>query len=95
MVDNMDGHYRINKVNLFLGINITIFLLIYLTQKLASNLRFKAIKANLTDLQAGMLDQSEKLEKSQKKYIWVWVIIAILLLISFIFGLIQAFSIQV
>jgi hypothetical protein len=95
MVDNMDGHYRINNVNIFIRVNIGIFIFIYFTQKLASEWRFKAIKANLSDLKAGMLDQSEKLEKSQKKYIWVWVIIAILLLISFILGLIQALSFQV
>ena len=95
MVDNIDGQYRINKVNFFVIVNIAVFLLIYLTQKIASNLRFKAIKANLHDLQAGMLDQSQKLEKARKKYLWLWIVIAVLLLIAFVLGTFKAMSFEV
>ena len=94
MVDNIDGHFRINKVNFFIIVNIAVFLFIYLTQKLASNWRFKALKANLSDLQAGILDQSEKFEKAQKKFMWIWILIAILLLIAFLFGVLKALAID-
>lgn len=93
MVDNMDGHYRINKVNFFIVVNIAVFLLVYLTQKLASDWRFKALKAYLSDLQAGILDQSERFEKTQRKFMWIWVLIAVLLLIAFLLGVLKALAI--
>ena len=92
MVDNMDGQYRINHVNLFVIINITVFFLIYLTQKIASSWRFKMLKANLIDLQTGMLDKSTKFEKTQKKFLWIWVLIAVLLLVTFILGVFKALA---
>ena len=95
MVDNMEGHYRINKVNVFVIVNIVVFLFIYLTQKLASDWRFKALKTYLSDLQAGILDQSERFEKRQKKFIWIWILIALLLLVSFVLGAIKAFGINI
>ncbi len=92
MIDNQDGHYRIYRVGFFVIVNLGIFLFIYLTQKLASEWRFKAIKANLSDLQRGVLEKSEKFEKAQRKYIWVWILIAVLLTITLIMGILKALS---
>ena len=95
MVDNMEGHFRINKISLFIALNITMFILVYLSLKLTSDWRLQALKANLHDLQAGLLDQSERFEKTQKKFMWIWVLIALLLLTAFVFGAIRAFGINI
>jgi hypothetical protein len=87
MVDNMDGHYRINHVVEYIIVNTFVFLLIYLTQKMAAKWRFKALKANLSDIQKGILEESEKFEKTQRKFRWVWILIVVLLTTALIFGI--------
>ena len=90
MVDNMDGQYYINRVGLYVGINIGVFLFIYATQKIASQWSYQLLKANLNDLKAGMLDKSVALEKRGRKLRWIWIVIAVLFTILFVLGLMKA-----
>ena len=90
LVDNTNGHYTINKVGLFIMINIGVFIFIYFSQKLTSEWKYRALKANLHDLNAGLLDESRKMEATWKRYVWVYIAIAIVLAIVFIVGLIKA-----
>lgn len=89
-VDNMDGHYLINKVGVFVGTNIAVFLLIYGTQKIASERKYKTLKANLHDLNTGILDESIKMEHTKRRYVWIYILIAIVLVVVFVIGLIKA-----
>ncbi len=91
LIDNMNGHYPINKVGFFVVVNIMVFFFIYATQKINILWRYKSLSANLQDLKNGMLEQSLKIERSQKSQLWFWVFLAILGLILFLIGAIQAF----
>jgi hypothetical protein len=89
----MDGHYQINKVGVFIGINIGVFLFIYATQKITSDWKYKALKANLQDLNKGILDESIKMEHTKKRYFWIYVAITVILSGLFILGLLKALQI--
>lgn len=95
ILDNKDGHYLINNVNLYAVMYVLVFLIVYLIQKKASSWRFKAIKANLNDLHAGNIDPCEKFEKTKKRFFWIWVIIATILLMLFLLGTFKAMSIPI
>ena len=89
MVDNMDGQYYINKIGLYIGINIGVFFFIYAIQKIASQSNYRSLKANLHDLKAGMLDKSLAVEEHRKKIRWIWIVVAILFTITFILGMLK------
>jgi len=89
-IDNDNGSYVINNKVLFVMVTIAAFLVIYGTQKIASIRGFKALKAYLSDLQQGVLEQSERLEHTKKRYLWLWIIVFVLLTASLVFGIITA-----
>ena len=89
-VDNDNGNYHIYNKALYAGITAGAFLFIYGSQKLASLRSLRALKAYLSDLNKGVLDQTRKLEGLNKRLIWLFVAIFLLLTVSMIFGLIQA-----
>lgn len=86
-IDNDNGSYVINNKLLFTGVTLGAFAFIYGAQKLTSLLGLRRLKAYLSDLQAGVLDQSKRMEKSQKRFLWLWVALCILLLASMVFGI--------
>jgi hypothetical protein len=89
-VDNDNGAYHIyNKVK-YAGVTLGAFLFIYGSQKLATLRSLRALKAYLSDLNKGVLDQTRKLEGLNKRLIWLFVVIFLLLTASMIFGIIQA-----
>lgn len=88
-VDNINGTYTINNKMLYFGISIGVLLLIYGTQKLASLYSLRSIKAYLSDLEKGVLDQSAQLERSRRRLIWVYLAIMILLTASMVLGLLK------
>ena len=90
-IDNDNGSYVINNKLMFVGVTLGAFLFIYGAQKATSLLGLRKLKAYLSDLQSGALDQSEKMERSQKRYLWLWVALCILLVIAMIFGIMKAF----
>jgi hypothetical protein len=86
-VDNDNGSYVINHKGVFVGVTLAAFALIYGTQKATSVLGLRRLKAYLADLQKGALDQSEKMERSKRRYLWLWIFVCLLLTASLVFGI--------
>ncbi|MCK4747848.1 MAG: hypothetical protein KAT15_12450 [Bacteroidales bacterium] len=89
-VDNDNGTYAINNKLMFVGVSLAALLFIYGSQKVASTRSLRSLRAYLNDLQNGVLDQSQHLERSKKKYIWLWVVIFLLLTASMVVGILTA-----
>jgi hypothetical protein len=89
-VDNDNGSYVINNKAIFVGITLMAFLFIYGTQKAQSLLGLRKLKAYLSDLQLGILDSSEQMERSKKRYLWLWVAVFLLLTAFLVFGILTA-----
>jgi heme/copper-type cytochrome/quinol oxidase subunit 2 len=89
-VDNDNGSYVINNKLMFVTVTIAAFLFIYGSQKVASIRGYKALKAYLHDLQQGALDKSDQMERTKKRYLWLWIIVFALLTASLVFGIINA-----
>jgi hypothetical protein len=62
----------------------------YGSQKAVSLLGMRRLKAYLYDLQQGVLEQSEKMERIRRGYVWFWVVIFLLLCASLVFGILAA-----
>lgn len=90
MIDNQDGLYRINNIRLFTGINIGIFLFIYGINKLGSYVSLGYLKTCLKDLRNNILDESVKSERRRKKYLWIFLVLAIILFIKLIMGFLNS-----
>jgi len=89
-IDNDNGSYVINNKVLFAGVTVLAFIFIYGALKATSLLGLRKLKAYLSDLQLGELDQSERMERTRKRYLWLWVAVFILLLATLVFGLLAA-----
>ena len=89
-VDNDNGSYVVHHKALFFGINFGTLLFIYGALKATSLLGLRKLKAYLSDLQTGTLDQSERMERSQKRLLWLWVMLFIILTITMVLGLLKA-----
>jgi hypothetical protein len=89
-IDNTNGTYAVNNKVLFYGIIFGLLLFIYGSLKITSLFSLRSVKAYLSDLEKGALDQSMQLEKSKKKLTWVYVSIMILLTASLILGILKA-----
>ena len=93
LVDNQDGFFRINKVKMFILLNIVIFVFIYAGQKIMLASSTSLLRAYLNDLKANYLDQSNQIESRRSKLKWVYVIFGLILLIGFILVILKAFAI--
>ena len=89
-IDNDNGSYVINNKAMFVGVTLLAFLFIYGTQKATSMMGLRRLKAYLSDLQQGVLDSSERMERSKKRYLWLWVAVFLLLTASLVFGILAA-----
>ena len=89
-VDNDNGTYAINNKVMFVGVTIGALLFIYGAQKVTSLRSLRALKAYLSDLQKGVLDQSGQLERAKRQYLWLWVVLFVLLSAFLIIGLLAA-----
>ena len=89
-IDNDNGTYVINNKVLFVGVTLVALVFIYGTQKATSLLGLRRLKAYLADLQRGTLDQSERMDRSRKQYLWLWVTLFLLLTASLVFGILTA-----
>ena len=92
LVDNDNGIYVINNRVMFVGVTIGALLFIYGAQKVTSIRSLRALKAYLSDLQKGVLDQSGQLERAKKKYVWFYIAVLIFLTASLLFGLLLFFK---
>ena len=89
-VDNDNGTYAINNKVMFVTITLVAFLFIYGAQKVAGIRTLRSLKAYLYDLQQGVLEQSDRLAHSKKRYLWIWLVLFVLLSASLIYGIITA-----
>ena len=89
-VDNDNGSYVIHNKVLFSAVTVVAFLFFYGALKATSMLGLRKLKAYLSDLQQGELAQSNHLDRLQKRYLWIWVVVFILLLAFLVFGLLTA-----
>jgi len=89
-VDNDNGTYAINNKVMFVTITLVAFLFIYGAQKVAGIRTLRSLKAYLYDLQQGVLEQSDRIQKAKKRYIWIWLVLFVLLSASLIYGIILA-----
>ena len=89
-IDNENGTYVIHNKVLYGGITFGVFLFIYGALKLTSLLGLRKLKAYLSDLQAGTLDQSSRMEQTQKRYLWLWVLLFVILVATLILGMLRA-----
>ena len=92
LVDNDQGTYRINRPVFFIVISLLVILFIYGTQKIAQFFAIRQIRAYLTDLQNDVLEGSCRIEETRKQKLIIFVILFIILTITFIWGLIRAYS---
>ena len=89
-IDNDNGTFAINNKVMYIGVTLAALLIIYGSQKAASLRSLRSLKAYLSDLQKGALDQSEQLERSKKKLVWFYIAIFIILTASMILGIFKA-----
>lgn len=89
-IDNNNGSYVINNHVMYVGVTLAALLFIYGAQKISSTRNLRALRAYLDDFQKGVLEQSERIERSKKKYLWLWLSIFLLLSAAMIAGIYTA-----
>ena len=92
LVDNDQGTYRINHPVFFAVICLLVILFIYGSQKIAQFFAIRQIRVYLTDLQNDVLEGSCRIEQTRKQKLIIFAILFIILTITFIWGLIRAYS---
>ena len=92
LTDNDQGTYRINRPVFFTVISLLVILFIYGTQKITQFFAIKQIRVYLTDLQNDVLEGSCRIEETRKQKLIIFVILFIILTITFIWGLIRAYG---
>ena len=90
LIDNDQGTYRINRPVFFVVISLLVVLFMYGVQKIAQLFAIRQIRVYLTDLQNDALEGSRKIEEAKRKWLVVFLILALILTIFFILGLIKA-----
>ena len=90
MVDNVGGHYRINKPVVFIGTSLAMFFGLYAVSKLAHYPVVTELKAFLHDLEAQVTEQTVKVQKL-KKTLRLWgIVLAVILTLLALWGLLLA-----
>jgi hypothetical protein len=89
-VDNDNGSYVIYNKLKFAVIMVAVFLFIYGALKVTSLLGLRKLKAYLADLQQGVLEQSERMEQTRKRFLWLWIVVFFLLTAFLVFGILKA-----
>ena len=92
LVDNDQGTYRINRPVFFAVICLLVILFIYGSQKIAQFFAVRQIRVYLADLQNDFLEGSCRLEETRKLKLIIFIVLFIILTITFIWGLIRAYS---
>jgi len=89
-VDNDQGVYRINRPVFFIVISFLVLLFIYGSQKIAQIKAVREMRVYLADIQNEALEGSHRIEQAKRKYMVIFLILAIILTIFFIWGIIKA-----
>lgn len=90
LIDNDAGTYCINKPFFFTVVSLLVILFIYGSQKIAQFFALRWIRIYLADIQNDVLDGSTRLEKEKRKYMLFFLILALILTLTFIWGIIRA-----
>jgi hypothetical protein len=91
-VDNDNGSYVIHNKLKFAVLMVGIFLFIYGTLKVTSLMGLRKLKAYLSDLQAGVLDQSERMEQTRRRFLWLWIVVFLVLTAFLVLGILKAIN---
>ncbi|MHC4537348.1 MAG: hypothetical protein ACYS6K_25700 [Planctomycetota bacterium] len=92
LIDNDQGTYRINRPVFFAVISFLVITFIYGAQKITQIKVVREIRAYLSDIQNEALEGSHKIEQAKRKYMVIFLFLAIILTIFFILGIIKAMS---
>ena len=92
LTDNDQGTYRINRPVFFAVISLLVILFIYGTQKITQFFAIKQIRVYLTDIQNDVLEGSCRLEDTRKLRLIIFIVLFIILSVTFIWGLIRAYG---
>ncbi len=93
LTDNVKGTYRINHPVVFTVGSLSVILFIYGVQKAAQFFAIRQVRVYLKDLKNDVLEGSYRLEETKKQRLVIFIILCIILIITFIWGLIRAYSI--
>ena len=91
-IDNDNGTYIINNKLMYVGVTVAAFLFIYFSQKATSLLGLRRLKSYLSDLQLGVLDQSQLMERRKKRYLCFWLALFAVLSATLVLGLLKAIA---
>ena len=89
IVDYDGGYYPIHNKLLYVIINVCLFAFIYAAQKMSSSRLLAALKAYLTDLKKGGIEESLRIEESKRKQKWIMIGLVILFTLSAIAGFLK------
>jgi len=92
LIDNDQGTYRINRPVFFAVVCLLVILFIYGAQKITQFKAVRDIRVYLADFQNDALEGSHRLEEAKRKYLVIYLILAVILTIIFIWGIIKATS---
>ena len=92
LIDNQEGIYRINQVDVYVLISIGIIIFIYVVQKISMATSMNTLKGYLSDLRANYLDQTKQIELRKKKQRWIYLVIVLIMTALFILGLLKSMS---
>ena len=92
LIDNDQGTYRINRPVFFTVISLLVIFFIYGTQKITQFFAIKQIRVYLTDIQNDVLEGSCRLEDTRKMRLIIFMVLFIILSVTFIWGLIRAYG---
>ncbi len=90
LVDNDQGTYRINRPVFFAAISFLVLLIIYGSQKIAQFKAVREMRVYLADIQNEALEGSHRIEQAKRKYMVIFLILAVILTIFFILGIIKS-----
>ena len=92
MIDNQDGHYRINRPGFFVGISIVFVLFMYGVMKVAHYPFVKELQAILSDLENQITEATDKVALLRRSWRYWSILLAVVLAILFIWGLLEALN---
>jgi len=93
LVDNQEGIYRINKVPLYILVNLFVLVFIYGVQKLSSTFSMRELKGYMSDLESGYLEYASMVDKKRKKMRWILMALGLVLILIAVFGLLKGMGI--
>lgn len=89
LFDNENGTYRINNVSNYLMVSLFVLGFVYSINKFVAFMSVKKMKLYLNDLQTGFVDNAIRDEKLDKKRIWIYIFVALVLTATLVLGILK------